>query len=498
THTAMVLFRGMADDLALMPWLQNYIFPMEGKFVDPEFIKVGMELAFAEMIRVGTTSFVDMYFYPDQGADVIESCGLRAILAAPSIDFPSPGFKGWDDSFAAALAFTNSRKSPSGRIIPAFAPHAPYTVSPEHIKQVADAARINHAPITIHLSEDRAEITQIKEVIANVFDSIGSGVITTNAQDAVTTFNRAASDILGRAPDTAIGQPLPTVLPKINADFDNDLREVRENNLSRALEAELDMPERGRVALSLKLSPLKDSNQQTQGVAIVVDDLTEQREREEKLNVLRKYLPPSLVDNIQLIAGLALGGERREMTCMFIDVRPLSTFPPELRPKQVMEFLNEYLEVATDAIRDMNGIIDKYMGTEIMALFSTQLNPQDDHALRAMEAALNMREGYLELYRRQGLNPQPHFYRVGIHSGVATTGNVGSLSRRDFTALGDTINLSHRLLENAAAGQIIISDSTRDYLQATGAPDNVSYEEREPIKAKGRQQATIVYEVFRA
>jgi class 3 adenylate cyclase/PAS domain-containing protein len=360
------------------------------------------------------------------------------------------------------------------------------------------AVAIENARLFTRVQASLAEITQIKEVIANVFDSIGSGVITTNAQDTVTTFNRAASDILERPAETAIGQPLKTVLPKITADFADDLREVRENNLSRALDAELDMPERGRVALTLKLSPLKDSNQLTQGVAIVVDDLTEQREREEKLNVLRKYLPPSLVDNIQHIAGLALGGERREMTCMFIDVRSLSTFPPELRPKQIMEFLNDYLEVATDAIRDADGVIDKYMGTEIMALFNTQLNPQDDHAARAMEAALNMRNGYLDLYRKQGINPQPHFYRVGIHSGVATTGNVGSLSRRDFTALGDTINLAHRLLENAEAGQIIVSDSTRDYVQATASANGISYEEREPIKAKGRQQATIVYEVFRA
>lgn len=125
THTAMVLFRGMADDLTLMTWLKDYIFPMEGQFVDPEFIEAGMKLACLEMIRGGTTSFVDMYFYGDRGADVIEACGLRAIMGAPSIDFPSPGFKGWDDSFGAAVEFVKNRKSPSGRVIPAFAPIRP-------------------------------------------------------------------------------------------------------------------------------------------------------------------------------------------------------------------------------------------------------------------------------------------------------------------------------------------------------------------------------------
>lgn len=163
THAAMVLFRGMADDLALMKWLQNYIFPMEGQFVDPEFIEVGMKLACLEMIRGGTTSFVDMYFYTDMGADIIESCGLRAIMGSPSIDFPSPGFKGWEDSFAAAVKFVKNRRSNSGRVIPAFAPHAPYTVSPEHLRQISKAAKELNAPITMHLSEDRAELTQIWE-----------------------------------------------------------------------------------------------------------------------------------------------------------------------------------------------------------------------------------------------------------------------------------------------------------------------------------------------
>jgi adenylate cyclase len=362
------------------------------------------------------------------------------------------------------------------------------------------AVAIENARLFTRVQSSLAEITEIKEVMANVFESIGSGVITTDAEDSVTTFNRAAAEILGRNSDEMIGQRLKQVLPKISADFDEHLESVREQNESRALEAELEMPDRGRIALSLKLSPLQDVNQQTQGVAIVVDDLTEQREREDKVNILRKYLPPALVDNIQSIANLALGGERRDMTCMFIDVRALSTFPSELNPPEVMALLNEYLAVATDVIRDYKGVIDKYMGTEVMALFNTQLNPMDDHAYQALQTMLAMREAYIDLYARQGINPEPHFYRAGIHSGVATIGNVGSLTRRDFTALGDTINLSHRLLENAAQGQIIVSDSCCEYVQRTqgGMPNDVSFEERDPIKAKGRQEATVVYEVFRA
>ncbi|TNE41916.1 MAG: amidohydrolase [Alphaproteobacteria bacterium] len=163
THTAMTLFRGMADDYDLMTWLTNYIFPMEGRFVDPDFIKIGTELACLEMIRGGTTTFVDMYFYPEVIADVTERCGMRAIIGAPAIDFPSPGFKGWDDSFAAAVDFVSTHKSPSGRVTAGFAPHAPYTVTPQHYAALAAKANELGAPITTHIAEDQAEVKTIQE-----------------------------------------------------------------------------------------------------------------------------------------------------------------------------------------------------------------------------------------------------------------------------------------------------------------------------------------------
>jgi len=163
THTSMVLFRGMADDLELMTWLQNYIFPMEGQFVNAEFIEIGAKLACLEMLRGGTTSIVDMYFYPEVSAKVFEACGLRAILGAPMIDFPSPGFSGWDDSFASGVDFIKNWQGRSSRIIPALAPHAPYTVSPDHLRDVVEMAGALNAPITMHLAEDRAETNMIQQ-----------------------------------------------------------------------------------------------------------------------------------------------------------------------------------------------------------------------------------------------------------------------------------------------------------------------------------------------
>ncbi|MCF4966822.1 5-methylthioadenosine deaminase [Nostoc sp. CMAA1605] len=163
SHTAMVLFRGLADDLSLEDWLQNYIFPAEARFVDQNFVRVGEQLACLEMIRGGTTTFVDMYFEPDIAAKVVDQCGLRAVIAPSAIDFPSPGFRGWDDAFAAAVNFVQRWKGKNSRIIPALAPHAPYTVSPTHLTQAIQAARQYDVPLTIHLAETQTEVQDIQQ-----------------------------------------------------------------------------------------------------------------------------------------------------------------------------------------------------------------------------------------------------------------------------------------------------------------------------------------------
>ena len=163
THTSMTLFRGMVDDLKLMTWLNEYIFPMEGRFVTPEFVRTGSTLACWEMIRGGTTTFVDMYFYPDEIAGVVDRCGLRAVVAAPHIDYPSPGFSGWDDSFAAAADFVQRWQGKNPRITPAFAPHAPYTVSAEHLRATVEKAEDMNALISMHLAEAPAETAFIRK-----------------------------------------------------------------------------------------------------------------------------------------------------------------------------------------------------------------------------------------------------------------------------------------------------------------------------------------------
>jgi 5-methylthioadenosine/S-adenosylhomocysteine deaminase len=162
THVPMTLFRGIADDRDLMEWLQSYIFPAEAKNVTRDFVKWGTRLAAAEMIQSGTTTFTDMYYYESDIAREAKNAGLRAVAGETLIDFPAPDNKTWDDAIAYTRGFIKDWKG-DRLITPAIAPHAPFTVSREHLQQVRAMATELGVPILIHVAETQAEVAQIKE-----------------------------------------------------------------------------------------------------------------------------------------------------------------------------------------------------------------------------------------------------------------------------------------------------------------------------------------------
>ncbi len=360
------------------------------------------------------------------------------------------------------------------------------------------AVALANARLYEQIQDMLSEITRVKDLMDNVFNSMGSGILATNADNLITTFNPAAENILEVPMRSTIGAPLDSVLPRINLDLSELLQNVLQKSELQVLESEMTRKDGERIAVRLKLSPLRDSFEKTSGVALVLDDITAERQREQRLHTLKTYLPEEMVDKIHEISQIDLGGERRVVTCMFAEVRPLSSYKG-VKPTEMMDNLNHFLAVGSECIHASQGIIDKYMGTEIMGMWNTQLRPTEDHAAFALECALLMRDRFTTLYKELGIDPNPHYYRIGIHSGVATLGNVGSLTRRDFTAIGDTINLSKRLEENATAGQIIISEDTRNHLEknSNGAAEQYRFAELPAIQVKGRQQQTRVYEVFK-
>jgi adenylate cyclase len=425
----------------------------------------------SQVIQTGEALLTDNA-YKDQrwqeGASIAQM-GLRSVLCVPLHDKEAVIGAIYVDNRIRAGVFTEREK----RLLTALA------------NQIAVA--LNNTQLYLHIRQSLEEIRQLKQLMDDVFASIGSGVITTTAENEIVMLNRAAEAILKQTSSQLIGATLQEVLPNTEHYLNK-----QPDGVNDLIEAEMQIA-RQRVILQMRLSRLKRGL----GMAIVMDDMTEKKTNEETLALMRRYLPPEMVDNIHTISRLALGGERRLVTCMFVDVRPVDTFPHYYSPRAVMEHLNLYLTRATDCIHAKKGIIDKYMGNVIMALFNTQLNPMDDHAKVAVEVALNIRDSFIQFYNQQGINPEPHYYRVGIHTGIATLGNVGSLTRREFSAIGDTINLAKRLEENARYGQIIVSDQT---LQAGGLMSHsadLNIVEQTPLQVKGRQQNTHVYEIIR-
>lgn len=162
THVPMTLFRGLADDLDLQEWLTEHIFPAEARNVDEEFVRAGTRLALVEMIRGGTTTFNDMYYFEDAIADETAKAGMRAVLGQTLIDFPAPDFKTFDAALDAARTFVTKWKS-HPLITPAIAPHAPYTVSTEHLLKSRRLADELNAPIHIHVAEAASETEFVQQ-----------------------------------------------------------------------------------------------------------------------------------------------------------------------------------------------------------------------------------------------------------------------------------------------------------------------------------------------
>jgi PAS domain S-box-containing protein len=304
-----------------------------------------------------------------------------------------------------------------------------------------------------------AEIARIRDLMANVFASIASGLVTLDLEARITSFNAAAERITARQAADIIGSDLWQALPNPSEAFIERLRRVQTTQTREQLETQIEIPGLGLRDWRITITPLRDADGVMRGTAIVLDDLTETRQREAQLREVRRYLPLALVENIHSADLTGLGGQEREISVVFADVRGFTSFSEASEPELVMQIINRYLTAASSAINLYEGVIDKYLGDAITGLFNTQLNPQDDHAGRAVRSALRIIKEVLVLHERL---PEAHrlAYGIGIHTGTAILGNVGSSERREFTAVGEAVDVSQYLQEYALPGDILLSEAT--------------------------------------
>ncbi|MBK9601046.1 MAG: amidohydrolase family protein [Anaerolineales bacterium] len=161
THVPMTLMRGLADDLRLDVWLMGYMLPVEREFVSPEFVRLGTQLACAEQIRSGVTTFNDMYFFESDIAKATAEAGMRAVCGQSVMKYPAPDAPAFEDSIAYAREFIKTWKG-HPLIVPAIAPHAPYSTTPEILRTCADIAKEYDVPLHIHISETAFEVENMR------------------------------------------------------------------------------------------------------------------------------------------------------------------------------------------------------------------------------------------------------------------------------------------------------------------------------------------------
>ena len=350
------------------------------------------------------------------------------------------------------------------------------------------AIAIDNARLFESLRSTLAEVTGLKNMMDNIFASIASGVITANIEDQVTLCNRAAESIIGLTATETIGRRLEDVLPSIAADILPKVASIRDRDtIINDLEVSHNLPERGMVEWRLNIAPLKNANQTTQGVAIVLDDLTERKKLEAQRKLFERMVSPAVIQQIDP-NGLALGGKRVAITVLFADIRGFTSFSENQSPEHLVSVLNRYLAAGAEAVLEEEGTVDKFLGDAVMAWFNAPI-PQVDHTLRAVRAALALRKRIANLHAV--LPPEAQLaFGIGIHYGDAILGLIGTEKRLEYTAIGDSVNTTKRLQENAGKNQIVISELAYERVK-----DFIDVIPMQPMIVKGKREPIPVYEI---
>ncbi|MFN2461980.1 MAG: adenylate/guanylate cyclase domain-containing protein [Candidatus Velthaea sp.] len=339
------------------------------------------------------------------------------------------------------------------------------------------------------------EIMWLEELQAKVLGSITNGVITTDENGTITTFNESAGETFGIPPGSMTGRPvgaLDALIPHFSG-----LLAAAESS-AKPMEVDAVHPTRGALRLEVRVAPIDlgdGGHGAATGLAIAVTDLTERRALEtmhrtdvEQRRAIRegfnRYLAPHVVESMMKAPGtVELGGERRTATILFADIRDFTKMAARMPAERVVEILNAYFEAAVSVVFKHDGLLDKFYGDGLMAVFGPPRVHEDD-AARALRAAGELHE---VVRRLEPIIHEPLRISVGLSTGDVVAGHIGSTRRMDYTVIGDAVNLASRL-QSAAPPSATYCDETTYLRSGLKLPG-----ERLQAKIKGRDDLVTVY-----
>lgn len=345
----------------------------------------------------------------------------------------------------------------------------------------------NQVAVAIENANLFKEVTKEKQFNESILGSIATGVITFDKLGEVDSVNNAGVKILKMKKEEIIGnhylylfQKDEEIISLINSS-EKKGRIISEINIFFNTVSEDTM-------INISLAPRIDLKGEIQGLVMAIEDISDVNKVK---NTFKRYVSRQVVDEIlDNEAKLNLGGEEREATILFTDIRGFTSMSEKMDPKTVVTTLNEYFSEMIDIVFKYNGTLDKIIGDELMVVYGAPLSSNDD-TTRALNTAIEMQLRIKEMNQnRKKRNESEILVGAGINRGNVVSGNIGSREMMDYTVIGDTVNLSSRLCSAAKPGEILVSESVYECVE-----NDFSFTKLNPIKVKGKKHKVAVFSI---
>jgi len=343
----------------------------------------------------------------------------------------------------------------------------------------------NQAAVAMENARLFKDITKEKQFNESILGSIATGVITLDPLGEVDSINSAGLGILKTNKESIIGNHYMYLFEK-----DEEVVElITLSDLENKIKSELAIPLRTvseESVVNVSIAPRLDPEGNKQGSVMAIEDITDVSKVK---NTFKRYVSKQVVDELLGDDGkLNLGGEQRDVTILFTDIRGFTSMSEKMKPEGVVSTLNEYFSDMIDIVFKHNGTLDKIIGDELMVLYGAPLSGEKD-THRAVETAVEMQKRIKELNRaRKKRKEPPILVGAGINRGLVVSGNIGSRDMMDYTVIGDTVNVASRLCAAAGPGEILVSRSVHGVTKK-----EFSYDKLEPIRVKGKEKRVPVY-----
>jgi len=334
------------------------------------------------------------------------------------------------------------------------------------------------------------DVNNTRKYNESILKSLSDGVVTLDEDNRITKVNEAAMKLM-QLDDSVVGSHADESFTGDNSWVMETVNRVNENGQAvLSVDASFLRAENDSASLNMTTVPLLDLNDERIGAMLVMEDITaEKRVR----NTMSRYLTKQVADRVLAGGNNDLGGVTNEVSVLFSDIRDFTTISETLGARATVSMLNDYFGVMVDPVFDNAGILDKYIGDAIMAVYGAPFTSEQDTD-NAVISAMQMLTALVKLNQHRVNEGQAEIrIGIGISSGEAVVGNIGSPKRMDYTVIGDTVNLAARLegLTKFFGIELLISETTKDKLN-----NDYKLRELDMIRVKGKEQPVRVYEVL--